>query len=67
MTCVPSTATSRSARSVAALISRRSGQSMKSSATPRSARVHLSRSFSARTLSMTKCTARIWVGRSDRA
>ncbi len=40
---------------------------MKSRGTPRSARVHFSRSLSARTLSMTKCTARMPVGRMLRA
>ena len=40
---------------------------MKSRATPRSALVHFSRSSSARTLSITKCTARIDVGRRLRA
>ncbi len=40
---------------------------MKSRVTPRLARVHFSRSLSARTLSMTKCTARMLVGRRLRA
>ena len=60
---MPGCAASRLTSSAAALVSRRSGASMKSSTTFRSPRSHSSRSWSAWAVSMTKCTARKVVGR----
>ena len=62
VTCVPGVSASWQTRSTAALVSRRSGQSMNSSDTLRSGS-HATRSRSACSVSMTKCTARTVVGR----
>ena len=62
VTCVPVCSASRLTSSAAHLVSLRSGQSMNSSDTLRSGS-QAARSFSAFSLSMTKCTARTVVGR----
>jgi hypothetical protein len=63
VTCVPGTWACSQTRSAEARVSRRSGQSTRSSGTSSTRLTHLSRSLFARVVSMTKWTARSVVGR----